>query len=71
MDEIEITVNGVLLSVSFETETYEREPYSWGVSRGTETEVYVDSVCVGGVDISALLSEEKMKEIEDEVLVNL
>lgn len=71
MEEIEITVDGVLLSISFETETYSLEPYSWGVSRGTETDVYVNSVCVGGVDIMPLLSDEKIEEIEEKVKENL
>ena len=71
MNEIEITVDGVLLSVSFETETYSLEPYSWGVSRGTETDVYVNSVRVGGVDIKALLDEEKIEEIEEKIKENL
>lgn len=71
MEEIEITVDGVLLSISFETETYSLEPYSWGVSRGTETDIYVNSVCVCGVDIMPLLSDEKIEEIEEKVRENL
>lgn len=71
MNEIEITVDDVLLSVSFETETYSLEPYSWGGSRGTETDIYIDAVCVGGVDIMPLLSEEKIEEIEEKIRENL
>lgn len=71
MDEITITVDGVLLTVRFEAETYEREPYSWGVSRGTETDVDIDAVFVGGVDILSLLSDEKIEEIEEKIRDNL
>ena len=71
MEEIEITVDGVLLSISFETETYSLEPYSWGFSRGTVMDIYVNSVCVGGVDIMPLLSVEKIVEIEGKVRENL
>ena len=71
MDEITITVDGVLLTVRFEAETYSREPYSWGGSRGTETDVDIYAVFVGGVDILSLLYDEKIEEIEEKIRDNL
>lgn len=65
MKWIDITVDGVNLSVRFEVETYQREPFSWGASRGEETEIEIDAIYVGDVDITKLLPEEKIEEIEE------
>ena len=65
MKWIDITVDGVPLSVRFEVETYQREPFSWGASRGEETEIEIDAIYVGDVDITKLLTEEKIEEIEE------
>ena len=65
MKWIDITVDGVNLSVRFEVETYQREPFSWGASRGEDTEIEIDAIYVGDVDITKLLSEEKIEEIEE------
>ena len=65
MKWIDITVDGVNLSVRFEVETYQREPFSWGASRGEETEIEIDAIYVGDVDITKLLTEEKIEEIEE------
>ena len=65
MKWIDITVDGVPLSVRFEVETYQREPFSWGASRGEDTEIEIDAVYVGDVDITKLLTEEKIEEIEE------
>ena len=65
MKWIDITVDGVPLSVRFEVETYQREPFSWGASRGEETEIEIDAIYVGDVDITKLLPEEKIEEIEE------
>ena len=65
MKWIDITVDGVPLSVRFEVETYQREPFSWGASRGEDTEIEIDAIYVGDVDITKLLSEEKIEEIEE------
>ena len=65
MKWIDITVDGVNLSVRFEVETYQREPFSWGASRGEDTEIEIDAIYVGDVDITKLLPEEKIKEIEE------
>ena len=64
MKWIDITVDGVPLSVRFEVETYQREPFSWGASRGEDTEIEIDAIYVGDVDITKLLPEEKIEEIE-------
>ena len=65
MKWIDITVDGVPLSVRFEVETYKREPFSWGASRGEDTEIEIDAIYVGDVDITKLLPEEKIEEIEE------
>ena len=65
MKWIDITVDGVPLSVRFEVETYQREPFSWGASRGEDTEIEIDAIYVGDVDITKLLTEEKIEEIEE------
>ena len=65
MKWIDITVDGVNLSVRFDVETYQREPFSWGASRGEETEIEIDAIYVGDVDITKLLPEEKIEEIEE------
>lgn len=65
MKWIDITVDGVNLSVRFEVETYQREPFSWGASRGEDTEIEIDAIYVGDVDITKLLPEEKIEEIEE------
>ena len=65
MKWIDITVDGVPLSVRFEVETYQREPFSWGASRGEDTEIEIDAIYVGDVDITKLLPEEKIEEIEE------
>lgn len=65
MKWIDIAVDGVPLSVRFEVETYQREPFSWGASRGEDTEIEIDAVYVGDVDITKLLTEEKIEEIEE------
>ena len=65
MKWIDITVDGVPLSVRFEVETYQREPFSWGASRGEETDIEIDAIYVGDVDITKLLPEEKIEEIEE------
>ena len=65
MKWIDITVDGVPLSVRFEVETYQREPFSWGASRGEDTDIEIDAVYVGDVDITKLLTEEKIEEIEE------
>ena len=65
MKWIDITVDGVPLSVCFEVETYQREPFSWGASRGEDTEIEIDAIYVGDVDITKLLPEEKIEEIEE------
>ena len=69
--EVEITVDGVELTVRFESDTYDLEPYSWGCSRGTETEVNIYAVLSGGVDIMPLLSDGKIEEIEEKIRENL
>ena len=65
MKWIDITVDGVPLSVRFDVETYQREPFSWGASRGEDTEIEIDAIYVGDVDITKLLPEEKIEEIEE------
>ena len=65
MKWIDITVDGVHLSVRFEFERYQREPFSWGASRGEDTEIEIDAIYVGDVDITKLLPEEKIEEIEE------
>ena len=65
MKWIDITVDGVHLSVRFEVETYQREPFSWGASRGEDTDIEIDAIYVGDVDITKLLPEEKIEEIEE------
>ena len=65
MKWIDITVDGVNLSVRFEVETYQREPFSWGASRGEDTEIEIDAIYVGDVDITKLLPDEKIEEIEE------
>ena len=65
MKWIDITVDGVPLSVRFEVETYQREPFSWGASRGEDTEIEIDAIYVEDVDITKLLPEEKIEEIEE------
>ena len=65
MKWIDITVDGVPLSVRFEVETYQREPFSWGASRGEDTDIEIDAIYVGDVDITKLLTEEKIEEIEE------
>lgn len=65
MKWIDITVDGVPLSVRFEVETYQREPFSWGASRGEDTEIEIDAIYVGDVDITKLLPEEKIEEIKE------
>ena len=65
MKWIDITVDGVPLSVRFEVETYQREPFSWGASRGEDTEIEIDAIYVGDVDITKLLPDEKIEEIEE------
>ena len=65
MKWIDITVDGVNLSVRFEVETYQREPFSWGASRGEDTEIEIDAIYVGDVDITKLLPEEKIEEIKE------
>lgn len=65
MKWIDITVDGVNLSVRFEVETYQREPFSWGASRGEDMEIEIDAIYVGDVDITKLLPEEKIEEIEE------
>ena len=65
MKWIDITVDGVNLSVRFEVERYQREPFSWGASRGEDTEIEIDAIYVGDVDITKLLPEEKIEEIEE------
>ena len=65
MKWIDITVDGVPLSVRFEVETYQREPFSWGASRGEDTDIEIDAIYVGDVDITKLLPEEKIEEIEE------
>ena len=65
MKWIDITVDGVPLSVRFEGETYKREPFSWGAARGEDTEIEIDAIYVGDVDITKLLPEEKIEEIEE------
>ena len=68
MKWIDITVDGVPLSVRFEVETYQREPFSWGASRGEDTDIEIDAIYVGDVDITKLLPEEKIEEIVEEEL---
>ena len=65
MRRIDITVDGVDLSVRFDVETYQREPFSWGASRGEETDVEIDAVFAGEIDITKLLSEGKLEEIKE------
>ena len=63
--ETGVTYCGVELTVKYEKERYEREPYSWGQSRGYETEYVVYSVLVNDVDIIGLLSQQQIEEIEE------
>ena len=65
MKWIDITVDSVPLSVRFDVERYQREPFSWGASRGEDTEIEIDAIYVGDVDITKLLPEEKIEEIEE------
>lgn len=61
----------VPIDVTYELDVYDREPYSWGGSRGTETDVIVLGVFVGETDIMPLLSESTIEEIEEKIRENL
>ena len=61
----------VPIGVTYELDVYDREPYSWGGSRGTETDVIVLEVSVGTTNIMPLLSESTIEEIAEHIKENL
>ena len=61
----------VPIGVTYELDVYDREPYSWGGSRGTETDVIVLSVFVGETDIMPMLPESTVEEIAERIKENL
>ena len=63
MKWIDITVDGVNLSVRFEVERYQREPFSWGASRGEDTEIEIDAIYVGDVDITKCDEKESREKV--------
>ena len=62
---------GVPIGVTYELDVYDREPYSWGGSRGTETDVIVLDVSVGTTNIMPLLPESTIEEIAEIIKENL
>lgn len=64
-----VTVNNILLDVEYEVDSYQLEPFSTGISRGSDYDVYVTSVKVDGSDtnIIDLLSTDMMETIEEEI----
>lgn len=53
-----VYIEGVNFTIELETETYPAEPYSWGGSRGSETEI--TSMEIVGVQVGGLtLTEEQ------------
>ena len=64
-NETTVEVCGIDLTVEYESERVEREPYSWGESRGYDTEIDIISVKINDVDICPLLSEDAIERITD------
>ena len=69
--ETSFDFHNVHIGVSYELDVYDREPYSWGGSRGTETDVIVLDVSVGTTNIMPLLSESTIEEIAEHIKENL
>lgn len=61
----------VHIDVAYELDVYDREPYSWGGSRGTETDVIVLEVSVGTTNIMPMLPESTIEEIAEHIKENL
>lgn len=62
---------GVPIGVTYELDVYDREPYPWGGSRGTETDVIVLDVSVGTTNIMPMLPESTIEEIAEIIKENL
>lgn len=64
-----ITVKNILINVEYEVDSYQLEPFSTGISRGSDYDVYVTSVKVDGSDtnIIDLLSTDMIETIEEEI----
>lgn len=62
-----ITVYGVPLEVTAEVEEYDKEPYSWGQSRGTEKDVDILSVEIGEYNVTDLLSDRVIELLKEEL----
>ena len=69
--ETSFDFHNVHIGVSYELDVYDREPYSWGGSRGTETDVIVLSVHVRDIDIMPMLPESTVEEIAERIKENL
>lgn len=63
----EVSLYGIDLVVTYERTVYDREPYSYGYSRGTDVEYDIISVCIPNstVNILDLLSESAVESIEE------
>ena len=69
--ECVIALDGIPLEVTAELFEFEREPYSWGGSRGKEREVYILSVEIGGHNILDLLSDSVVEKLEERIKENV
>lgn len=65
----EILLYGIDLVVTYEKNVYDREPYSYGYSRGTDVEHDIISVSLPNstVNILELLSEYAIEAIEEKL----
>lgn len=63
--EIDIEYGNIPLTVRYEIDEYDLEPYSWGQSRGKLTDIIVFEVLVKDVNIIDLLSKEQIETIEE------
>lgn len=63
----EVSLYDIDLVVTYEKNVYDREPYSYGYSRGTDVEYDIISVCTPNstVNILDLLSESAVESIEE------
>lgn len=73
-----VYLDDVSISFEVETETFPAEPYSWGGSRGTETEITgvdITSVQVGGLVLTEeqatlMFGSEAIERIRDSLTID-
>ena len=66
---IDISAYDVPMSVTYEYEAGEDPVFSGPLAGpGTPSSVYVQSVCIGGVEVYEMLSNDQLERIEETIL---